>query len=114
MQFRCDVERAADMLPEGVEIVECDATDGMAVNEACKDSSVIYNCTYVGDQMKEVAGNLLNGAREAGAKLVNPGNALVDEQRVEFAPAPSPKPAAAATAPVAAASAAPVAASSTR
>lgn len=70
-------ERAADVLPEGIEIVEGDATDRAAVLEASQGAGVVYNCVYVGDRVKEVAENLLNGAREAGAKLVNPGNGLV-------------------------------------
>ena len=72
-----NVERAADMLPDGVEIVACDATDQAAVIEVTKGASVVYNCTYVGDQMQAVAENLMIGARDAGAKLVNPSNALV-------------------------------------
>ena len=72
-----DATKAAEMLPEGVQIVTCDATDPLSVTEACHGSGVIYNCLYVGDQMKEVAAHLLAGAREAGARLVHPGNALV-------------------------------------
>jgi nucleoside-diphosphate-sugar epimerase len=70
-------ERSIDVLPDGIDIVECDAMDELAVVEASRGSSVIYNCLYVGDQMQLVAGHLLSGAREAGARLVNPGNALV-------------------------------------
>ena len=57
---------------------------------------------------------VLQGLADGDRILRNPGNALVDGQRLEFAP--SPRPAMAATAPVAApaASAAPVAASATR
>jgi nucleoside-diphosphate-sugar epimerase len=72
-----NVERAAELLPDGVEIVTCDALDGLAVLDACKGSSVIYNCLYVDDQMKLASSHLLAGAREMQAKLVNPGNALV-------------------------------------
>jgi nucleoside-diphosphate-sugar epimerase len=72
-----NVERAADMLPDGVDIVQCDATDITSVMAAAHEATVIYNCTYVGDQIKEVAQNLLMAAKETGAKLVNPSNALV-------------------------------------
>ncbi len=72
-----NVERATDVLPDGTDIVQCDATDGTSVIAAAHEASVIYNCMYVGDQMKEVAGNLLAAARETGAKLVNPSNGLV-------------------------------------
>ena len=72
-----NAERAADMLPDGIEIVECDATDQVAVIEAIKGAGVVYNCTYVGDQMQAVAENMMIGARNAGATLVNPSNALV-------------------------------------
>ena len=72
-----DVERAADVLPDGVDIVQCDAIDGTNVMAAAHEATVIYNCTYVGDQMKAVADNLLNAARETGALLVNPSNGLV-------------------------------------
>lgn len=72
-----NTERASEMLPEGIEIVECDALDGVQVIDACKDSAVIYNCLYVGDQMKAATISLLEGAKQAGARLVNPGNALI-------------------------------------
>jgi nucleoside-diphosphate-sugar epimerase len=72
-----DVERATEMLPDGVEIVACDATERDTAIEACKGSGVIYNCIYVGGKMKDVAANLLAGAQEAGARLVNPSNPLV-------------------------------------
>ncbi len=72
-----NAERAADILPDGIEIHACDAANQGAVIEACKSGGVVYNCTYVGDNMKEVAENLLVGAREAGAKLINPSNGLV-------------------------------------
>jgi nucleoside-diphosphate-sugar epimerase len=72
-----NTERASDILPDGIEIVECDALDGIQVIDACKDSAVIYNCLYVGDQMKAATTSLLEGARQAGAKMVNPGNALI-------------------------------------
>ncbi len=72
-----DATKAAEMLPEGVEIVTCDATDAASVMDACTGSSVIYNCTYVGDQIAEVTANVLAGARAAGARLVQPSNGLV-------------------------------------
>lgn len=72
-----NAERAADMLPDGIEIVTCDATDPANVIEASRGGSVIYNCLYVGDQMKAVTSHVLAGAREAGARLVHPSNALV-------------------------------------
>lgn len=72
-----NVEKAAEILPEGVELVACDATDVTSVIEASRGSSVIYNCLYVGDQVKEVTNNLLMGAREASARIVYPSNALV-------------------------------------
>jgi nucleoside-diphosphate-sugar epimerase len=72
-----NIEHATDVLPEGIDIVQCDATDGTSVMAAAHETSVIYNCMYVGDQMKEVAGNLMAAARETGARLVNPSNALV-------------------------------------
>jgi nucleoside-diphosphate-sugar epimerase len=72
-----DVERAADVLPDGIDIVQCDASDGTNVMAAAHESSVIYNCMYVGDQMKAVTHNLMSAARETGALLVNPSNGLV-------------------------------------
>lgn len=72
-----NVEHATDVLPDGVDIVQCDATDGTSVIAAAHETSVIYNCMYVGDQMKEVTTNLMTAAHEAGARLVNPSNALV-------------------------------------
>lgn len=72
-----DVERAADVLPDGIDIVQCDATDGTNVMAAAHEATVIYNCMYVGDQMKAVTGNLMTAARETGAVLVNPSNGLV-------------------------------------
>lgn len=72
-----DVERAAGVLPEGIDIVQCDAIDGTNVMAAAHEAKVIYNCMYVGDQMKEVTGNLMTAARETGATLVNPSNGLV-------------------------------------
>lgn len=72
-----NADRAADMLPDGIEIVTCDATDPASVIEASRGGSVIYNCLYVGDQMKAVTSHVLAGAREAGARLVHPSNALV-------------------------------------
>lgn len=72
-----DVERAADVLPDGIDIMQCDATDGSSVMAAAHEATAIYNCMYVGDQMKAVTGNLLTAARETGATLVNPSNALV-------------------------------------
>jgi nucleoside-diphosphate-sugar epimerase len=72
-----NTERAADMLPEGIEIMACDATNRGAVLEACRDGAVVYNCTYVGDQMLEVAENIMIGSRDANAKFINPSNGLV-------------------------------------
>lgn len=72
-----DVERAASILPDGIDIVQCDASDGTNVMAAAHEATVIYNCMYVGDQMKAITGNLMAAAQETGAKLVNPSNALV-------------------------------------
>lgn len=72
-----DPAKAAEMLPDGIEIVACDATDQASVIEACKGAGVIYNCIYIGEQMKDVAANLLAGARAVGARLVHPSNGLV-------------------------------------
>jgi nucleoside-diphosphate-sugar epimerase len=72
-----NVEHATDVLPDGIDIMQCDATDATSVMAAAHEATVIYNCTYVGDQIKEVASNLMAAAREAGARLVNPSNALV-------------------------------------
>ncbi|MCS7055101.1 MAG: NAD-dependent epimerase/dehydratase family protein [Thermoflexales bacterium] len=72
-----DPAKAAEVLPDGVDIVTCDATDAASVIEACKGARVIYNCIYIGDRMKEVAAHLLEGARAVGARLVSPSNGLV-------------------------------------
>lgn len=72
-----DPAKAADVLPDGVEIVACDATDADSVIAACNGANVIYNCIYIGEQMKAVAANLLAGARAASARLVHPSNGLV-------------------------------------
>ena len=72
-----NVEHATDVLPDGIDIVQCDATDATNVMAAAYEAGVIYNCMYVGDQMKEVASNLMAATRETGARLVNPSNVLV-------------------------------------
>ncbi|PJF48058.1 MAG: NAD-dependent epimerase/dehydratase family protein, partial [Chloroflexi bacterium] len=72
-----DPAQAADTLPDGVEILACDATDPESVSAACKGASVIYNCIYAGDELEQVTRNLLAGARAAGARLVYPSNGLV-------------------------------------
>jgi len=73
-----NTKRAADILPDGVEIMAGDATDPVAVAAMAKGAGVIYNCTYVAiAHMKEIAENLLTSARGSGATLVNPSNALV-------------------------------------
>ncbi len=72
-----DPTKAAEMLPDGVEILACDAIDPESVITACKGASVIYNCIYAGDKLELVTRNLLAGARAAGARLVYPSNGLV-------------------------------------
>ena len=72
-----DVNKAAEMLPEGVEIVACDVADCEGLLAACRGAGVIYNCVYVPNDIREVTANALEAARQAGARLVQPSNGLV-------------------------------------
>jgi membrane fusion protein, multidrug efflux system len=118
--------RVAGLYAEGR--IEAGTRQALMVAEASvvRTGDATHVWRVQGDRLQKVAVKLgerdgrrgeypvLSGLADGDRLLRNPGNALVDGQKIEFAPAPSPRPAAAATAPVAAASAAPVAASNTR
>jgi nucleoside-diphosphate-sugar epimerase len=73
-----DANKAAEILPEGIEIVACDVVaDQEGLLAACRGASVIYNCVYVTGQFREVATQVLAAAKQVGARLVQPSNGLV-------------------------------------
>lgn len=74
-----DAERAAALLPAGVETVTTNALDRDAVGTACAGAKVIYHCLNVPYQewmavMPQVTTNVLKAAQEHEALLVFPGN----------------------------------------
>ncbi|MFN3704797.1 MAG: NAD-dependent epimerase/dehydratase family protein [Thermoflexales bacterium] len=72
-----NAQRAADALPDEVEVVVCDALDTAALRQACAGAAVIYDCLYVGQQLREATESVLHVARELAARLVFPSNPLV-------------------------------------
>ncbi len=72
-----DAQRAADVLPDGVPIVACDALDTAALQQACEGAAVIYDCLYVGQQLREATASVLRVASALAARLVFPSNPLV-------------------------------------
>ena len=70
------VNRSGKMeAPEGVEIVAADATDPASTRQACQGAAVVYNCVHPApgeeyDRFVTMAQNIIDGADEAGARLV--------------------------------------------
>ena len=62
-------------LPSSVQVVAGDVLDPAAARELCRDASVVYHCANVHyaqqvELMPRFAANLIDGAGQAGAKLV--------------------------------------------
>ncbi len=70
-----NLERAQELLPDDVEVVQADAIDLDSLKAACRDAAVIYNCVYVAAQhWDEVTSNFIVAARDNQARLVFPTN----------------------------------------
>lgn len=66
-------------VPAAIEVVKADATDPVSTRAACRDAAVIYNCTkppYTEwpDKFPPIMNGIIDGAQQAGAKLVYADN----------------------------------------